>query len=94
LRDEHWRHHANAGLIHDDPDFHSGNPSFKNWFLSFMLNYLTIGQVCRLLAIVSCLLYLGAPLQNCALFMAIGGISSAVVLFYYGTFIPHGPDEG
>ncbi|TNV76637.1 hypothetical protein FGO68_gene3152 [Halteria grandinella] len=94
LREEHWRHHANAGLIKDDPDFHSGNPKFAHWFLSFMLNYMSIGQVSRLLMIVCSLLYMGAPIQNAALFMAVGGISSAVCLFYFGTYLPHRPDEG
>ena len=37
---------------------------------------------------------LGAPIEKLALFMAGGGISSAVMLFYYGTYIPHRPEEG
>lgn len=56
LREEHWRHHANAGLIKDDPDFHSGDPAFYHWFYSFMINYMSLGQVSRLLLIVCTLL--------------------------------------
>ena len=42
--------------------------------------------------IVGTLLCFGAPLQNLFLFNACGGISSAVLLFYYGTYLPHRPD--
>ncbi len=35
----------------------------------------------------------GATLFKLFLFMAVAGIASALVLFYYGTYIPHRPDE-
>ena len=94
LRDEHWRHHSHAGLQGEDPDFHAGSPQFLPWILSFMRNYMKLDQVCRLLVIVGVLWLLGAPLLHLFLFNALGGISSALVLFYYGTYLPHRPDEG
>ena len=42
LREEHWNHHANAGHVGDDPDFHTGNPSFYHWFFSFMIHYMSL----------------------------------------------------
>ena len=48
----------------------------------------------RLLTLVGTLFMLGAPIERLALFMAGGGISSAVMLFYYGTYIPHKPEKG
>ena len=92
LREEHWRHHSHAGLLDKDPDFHAGDPSPVRWFLAFMLHYMSLTQVSRLLVIVGALLYMGAPLQNLFVFNAVGGVSSAMLLFYYGTYLPHRPD--
>jgi beta-carotene/zeaxanthin 4-ketolase len=92
IRDEHWRHHANAGLIGEDPDFHSGNPALGAWIYSFMVQYVTLGQVSRLLTLVGFFFYLGAPIQNLFLFQAVAAWASTFVLFYYGTYLPHMPD--
>ncbi len=42
LREEHWRHHSHAGLTGKDPDYHRGDSSLTAWFLSFMLNYMSL----------------------------------------------------
>ena len=94
LKEEHWRHHANAGTQGEDPDFHDGDPKFWSWIFHFMKNYMTIGQVTRLNILVGIFWLFGAPLFRLFLFMAVGGLSSALVLFYYGTYIPHKPDDG
>ena len=57
-----------------------------------MMTYLKVSQVCRLLVIVGFLWINGAPLLHLFLFMAVAGLSSALVLFYYGTYLPHRPD--
>jgi beta-carotene ketolase (CrtW type) len=94
LRDDHWKHHSHAGLEGEDPDFHRGNPQFLAWFFGFMMQYMSLLQVSRLLCLISILWLLGAPLLHLFLFNAVGGISSAVMLFYFGTYLPHMPDEG
>ena len=58
-----------------------------------MKQYMSLAQVCRLLTIVGTLWMLVAPLFRLFLFMAVAGLSSALVLFYYGTYLPHKPDE-
>ena len=94
IKEDHWRHHSHAGLIEGDPDFHKGDPSFAGWLFSFMTHYMSLWQVSRLLTLVSICYYNGAPIQNLALFMAVAAITSALILFYYGTYIPHKPDQG
>ena len=92
LREEHWRHHSHAGLLHQDPDFHRGDASIPQWFLGFILHYVSLAQVVKLHVIIYTLFFLGAPMQNLIVFNALGGMSSAMILFYYGTYIPHRPD--
>ena len=42
IREEHWKHHAHAGHMHDDPDFHTGEPGFAWWFTDFMKHYMSL----------------------------------------------------
>jgi beta-carotene ketolase (CrtW type) len=93
IREEHWNHHIHAGIQGQDPDFHRGKTEFVHWIFEFMKQYMTLAQVCRLLVFVGILWVCGAPLFRLFLFMAVAGLSSALVLFYYGTYLPHRPDE-
>ena len=93
IREEHWKHHSHAGLEGEDPDFHHGKPQFLLWIFQFMVNYTKISQVCRLVIIVTILQYYGAPLSHLYVFMTGAGLTSALILFYYGTYVPHKPDD-
>jgi hypothetical protein len=45
LHRKHWEHHTHTGVPHMDPDFHRGNPNMWAWFIRFMAEYSTLGQV-------------------------------------------------
>jgi len=91
---EHRLHHKNAGRVGLDPDFHSGVPKLLPWSFSFLLNYTNAPQWGRLVLQEIVLAALGVPLSRLILFMAVPGLTSAAVLFYYGTYLPHRPLSG
>ncbi len=43
IRDEHWNHHAHAGVQGEDPDFHRGRTAFWWWIFEFMKQYMSLG---------------------------------------------------
>lgn len=90
---QHRRHHAHAGIIHKDPDFHAGDPRFWPWIFRFMNEYMTWKMCIQLIALVGSYCAFGAPLVNLVIFKALPGMLSAVVLFYFGTYLPHRPDS-
>ncbi|MDO6439847.1 fatty acid desaturase [Cyclobacterium sp. 1_MG-2023] len=82
----HHKHHQHVAT-EEDPDFHTSD-NFIFWYLSFILNYLTIWQF-LLMAITFNLLQLIFPVTNLILFWMLPAILSTFQLFYFGTFLPH-----
>ncbi|WP_460515783.1 fatty acid desaturase [Cyclobacterium sediminis] len=82
----HHKHHQHVAT-EEDPDFNTSD-NFIVWYLSFILNYLTIWQF-LLMAITFNLLQFIFPVPNLILFWMLPAILSTFQLFYFGTFLPH-----
>lgn len=87
----HWAHHRHVALPGEDPDFHDGKrTSFGAWYVKFMLEYLTIGQLVQISLLFNVLLHaLHVPLANMMLLWVLPSLVSSVQLFYFGTYLPH-----
>lgn len=57
------------------------------------MHYMGVMQFLRLQALVGVYGMFGAPMGNLITFMAMPGILSALILFYYGTYVPHKPES-
>ena len=90
----HFAHHRAPGTEHD-PDFAGdGRIGFWRWFGQFFAEYLSVGQVARLMAGTAVYLFLfGVPMERLLLFWALPAILSALQLFYFGTYLPHRAEE-
>ncbi len=90
----HFAHHRAPGTEHD-PDFAGdGRVGFWRWFGRFFAEYLSVGQVARLMAGTAVyLLLFGVPMERLLLFWALPAILSAFQLFYFGTYLPHRAEE-
>jgi beta-carotene ketolase (CrtW type) len=94
LRTKHWEHHNECGTPGADPDFHNGtNDAFVPWFIRFMTTYMTWGQFVKLQAFAILLMWAGVSQEKLLMFWALPGLLSATRLFYFGTYLPHRPDE-
>ena len=93
MRQKHMLHHAQTGIVQEDPDFHKGDPAFHKWFLSFMAEYTDLRQAVKLTMFIEALRNSGAPDGNIYVYIAACGILSALQLFYFGTYIPHKPPQ-
>lgn len=82
----HHKHHQHVAT-EEDPDYHASD-NFITWYLSFIMNYLTIWQF-LLMALAFNLLQLIFPVPNLILFWMVPAILSTFQLFYFGTFLPH-----
>ncbi len=90
----HFAHHRAPGTEHD-PDFAGdGRLAVWRWFGAFFIEYLSAGQLARLLGASALYVWLlhVAP-QRLVLFWAVPAILSAVQLFYFGTYLPHRREE-
>ena len=90
----HFAHHRAPGTEHD-PDFAgNGRVSFLRWFGAFFAEYLSWGQIARLMAGSAVYLFaLRVPVDRLLLFWALPAILSAFQLFYFGTYLPHRAEE-
>lgn len=88
LRGRHLRHHA-APASADDPDHHRGDVRMHRWYLDFMREYLTWGQMVRMALISVALTGLGVPLPRLLLAWALPSVLSTLQLFYFGIWRPH-----
>ena len=95
LAKKHWEHHRYPASEFD-PDFYmspSQNP-FR-WYLNFMKNYWSWGQVIGFTLSYNGTQYFCAISQeNLLLFWLIPLVLSSLQLFYFGTFLPHQEPEG
>lgn len=91
LEKAHHLHHAHPATA-DDPDFHRGNANPLRWYLDFMTQYLTWGQVVRMHLLFLGLFYgLSIPLPKLMWFWAVPLLLSTFQLFFVGTWLPHRP---
>ena len=91
LETAHHRHHATPSTA-DDPDYHRGNPHPIRWYVDFMMQYVTWGQLLRM-HIVFLFLHFGLaiPLLELMVFWAVPLVLSTFQLFFVGTWLPHRP---
>ena len=90
----HFAHHRAPGTD-EDPDFAGdGHVPFLRWFGRFFAEYLSVGQVARLMAGTAVyLLVFHVPMARLLLLWALPAILSAFQLFYFGTYLPHRHEE-
>ena len=90
----HFAHHRAPGTEHD-PDFAGdGRVGFARWFGAFFAEYLTLGQVVRILTGATLYVFaLGVPYERLLLFWAVPALLSALQLFTFGTYLPHRRSE-
>lgn len=95
LRTKHGQHHRNPATP-NDPDYHDGkNSTLLGWYLHFMFEYVTWGQILGMgIVFVTLWKGAGAPVENVLLFWAIPSIVSTWQLFYFGTYLPHHEPAG
>ena len=86
----HFAHHRAPGT-EQDPDFAGdGHVGFARWFGAFFAEYLSWGQVVRILTGATLYVFaLGVPFERLLLFWAVPALLSALQLFTFGTYLPH-----
>ncbi|MET0573643.1 MAG: fatty acid desaturase, partial [Pedobacter agri] len=82
---KHHRHHQHVHTS-NDPDF--APHGFWRWYLSFMLNYVTVIQLV-IMAIAFNVLKIWIDEKNLLLFWVLPSLLSTFQLFYFGTYLPH-----
>ena len=90
----HFAHHRAPGT-EQDPDFAGdGRVAVWRWFGAFFAEYLSVGQLLRLVGAVAVYtLVFAVPMPRLLLFWAVPAILSALQLFYFGTYLPHRCEE-
>jgi beta-carotene ketolase (CrtW type) len=90
LLKKHGLHHHNPAS-ELDPDFHNGkHQNFFAWYVYFMKNYWSWGQIITLMIIYNVVhRTLHIPSDNLTYFWVIPSLLSSLQLFYFGTFLPH-----
>lgn len=92
---KHSAHHRTPASA-ADPDFHDGEHSrFLAWYLRFMKEYLSWGQIVGMAIVFQIMEYvLLVPTINLILFWVFPALLSTLQLFYFGTYLPHRLPEG
>ena len=92
---KHSTHHRTPASA-ADPDFHDGEHSgFLAWYLRFMKEYLSWGQIIGMAVVFQIMEYvLMVPTINLILFWVSPALLSTLQLFYFGTYLPHRLPEG
>ncbi len=95
LHTSHWRHHDHPAS-EKDPDYHDGERDGTiRWYLHFMREYLSIGQLVGMALAFNILQYgAGIPVENLLVFWVAPALLSTWQLFYFGTVLPHREPEG
>ncbi len=99
---KHHDHHRFSGTG-KDPDFNrdlsqthggEGQAALWPWYYGFFREYFGLKEFSILTAaILLYLLVLGAPLANMLVFWAVPALLSSLQLFYFGTYLPHRPEQ-
>ncbi len=94
LNRSHHAHHRAPGTA-QDPDFHPDRPrAFVAWFLRFFTTHFGWGEFVRLAVVLTVYLFvLRARPLSLALFWGVPALTSALQLFYFGTWLPHRQDD-
>ncbi|MFZ1321346.1 MAG: fatty acid desaturase [Ignavibacteria bacterium] len=87
LLKNHLIHHRSP-TSEDDPDFNVNSQNFLFWWIKFLKNYTSIGQI-LIMAILFNILILYFNKTNVITFWLIPPILSTLQLFYFGTYLPH-----
>jgi beta-carotene/zeaxanthin 4-ketolase len=95
LRAKHFQHHKTPGRP-QDPDYHGDQDNrLVPWYLHFMRNYMTIGQLIGMAVVFNVLLIVvRVPVMNLIVFWAVPSLLSSVQLFVFGSYLPHREPEG
>ncbi|MBC6112555.1 fatty acid desaturase [Pedobacter fastidiosus] len=82
------KHHKHHSHVHteEDPDY--ANHGFWRWYLSFMMNYVTVIQLI-IMAVAFNVLKIWVNQENLLLFWVLPSLMSTFQLFYFGTYLPH-----
>jgi beta-carotene ketolase (CrtW type) len=89
LNRQHHRHHRAPGTA-EDPDFHPEAPrAFLAWYLRFFRTYFGWREFGLVTFVLLAYLALGARPLNLALFWGTPAILSSLMLFGFGTWLPH-----
>jgi beta-carotene ketolase (CrtW type) len=91
---KHHQHHRHAGTA-DDPDFLDHKPyAFWEWYFKFFREYFSGKEIIVIAIWVwAYILWLGVPIANLMTFFTVPAIVSSIQLFYFGTYLPHKPDD-
>lgn len=98
-RSNHCRHHHSPAEL-GDPDFHDGQHTHPFcWYIKFMKEYLSVGQLTVLLTTWCLCLWIlqgftQTSLLNVLLFWTVPLLLSSIQLFIFGTYLPHREKTG
>ena len=94
LNRKHHLHHRHSGT-EGDPDFDARPPhGFWRWYLNFMFEYFTWREALFFTTVAMTYHFaLGADVANLVVFWSVPAILSSLQLFYFGTYLPHVPEE-
>ena len=82
------KHHKHHSHVHTDEDPDFAPHGFWRWYLSFMLNYVSVIQLV-IMAIAFNVLQIWVDQKNLLLFWVLPSLMSTFQLFYFGTYLPH-----
>ncbi|MDX1919059.1 MAG: fatty acid desaturase [Candidatus Caenarcaniphilales bacterium] len=90
LKAAHLTHH-HSPHSESDPDFHApGNHHFLNWYFRFLSHYLSPLPLIGMTLIANLMQHLAQiTLANILFYWALPGFLSTILLFYFGTYLPH-----
>lgn len=89
LREAHERHHRVPSTA-EDPDYHESAGGMLRWFLGFVREHATVRQFVVLGLVFNVLHHgFGFGLVRLWLFWILPQLSSALQLFFFGTWLPH-----
>jgi len=94
LQSQHILHHSYPASDLD-PDFaRSGNEKFIFWLYDFIRNYFGLKQFLFIIIPVILISFLTQSYLTMLLIYALPSITSALQLFYFGTYLPHRTPSG
>jgi len=82
------KHHQHHRYVHTEQDPDYAAYGFWQWYLKFMLNYVSVVQLI-IMAIAYNVLKIWVDERNLLLFWVLPSLLSTFQLFYFGTYLPH-----
>lgn len=95
LKSQHILHHR-FPATEQDPDFaRNHNERLFNWFFHFIKNYFGLKEFIFMTIMVTFVTLMSGSLLKMLLIYALPSMTSALQIFYFGTYLPHRtPPEG